>query len=622
MSRAEDQPWSPFPVQDWSTLPEDPLAHTEVDPSWAPPRPERPWWPPLVVFALLGALIGGAAFAWNTVGFGTPRTAATAFLPPDGTAVYEAVEITRELRTERRQQVTESARFAGVTGLLSTDSTFGSQLFTEVGEQTDTVRIWRTISTSYDDPAAPYPATRVYRTNAAIEVLGESSPGAGYVYRPALVELPADVAAGARWTGEGSANDALDYRSSFAAEAGEGGCLTVVGEVRYLSKQGQIGRIVALDRTWCPGRGLVSASESSADLVTRTTQATTTPPRTPDTRGPLPRWTAPESWTEHKLDSISMDPTFGEGAMSGTVKALAPVRTESGLVVRATASTNDLIALTPKTQTAWVGAWRAHVPGDILSLRAFGNVILVTTSARLVVAYSDLGIRLWQRDLDEIAPAPAVRVTDADVVLVDLAGVVRRLALATGAELWQHRVDADVTLAPVVGSGLVVAMDRGGTVTALDEATGQRRWTKELLGKGAGFIGATLVVLQDQTAHGLDPASGDRRWLRPFVGTLHDLATFPDRLVVATDTSTVLIDEAGQVAARLPAYLRLTMSVDRMVGWGDREAEVVDPSGAVSRRWSLPGLTLAVQDRPAVALAQGVLLANNDWTFTVWNDER
>ncbi len=38
--------------------------------------------------------------------------------------------------------------------------------------------------------------------------------------------------------------------------------------------------------------------------------------------------------------------------MSGTPKSLAPVRTESGLVVRATSSLNDLIAITPKTRTA------------------------------------------------------------------------------------------------------------------------------------------------------------------------------------------------------------------------------------------------------------------------------
>ena len=623
MSRAEDQPWSPFPVQDWSALPADPLTYSAVDPSWAPPRPARPWWRPLVVLALVGALIGGATFAWDTVGFTAPRTAAIAFLPADGTAVYEAVETTRERNTERQQQVTESARFTGVTGLLSTDSAFGTRLFGETADEPDRVRIWRTISTVYDDPAAPYPTTRMYRANAAVELLGETSPGAGYIYRPALVELPANVAAGSMWTGSGSANDVLDYQSDFrAAPTGDDDCLEVTGEVRYTSKQGQSGRTVSLLRTWCRDRGMVSATESYADLVTRTTQTAAGSPRTPGTRGPLPSWTAPDSWTEHKLNTISIDPTFGQEQMSGSPNALAPVRTESGLVVRATASTNDVIALTPKTQTAWVSAWRAHVPGQILTLRSFGNVILVTTSERRVVAYSDLGIRLWHRDLDEIAAAPPVRISDSDVVLTDLAGDVHRVALATGAELWRYRLGADVTVPPAVGAGLVVAMDRGGTVTALDEVTGQRRWTKELEGKGAGFVGTTLVVLQDQTAHGLDPASGDRRWLRPFVGTFTEVASLADRLVLVTESATVLLDEAGRVTARLPGYLRLTLSADRIVGWGQREAEVFDPSGSVLRRWPLPDLTLAVQDRPAVALPQGVMLTNGDWTFTIWNDER
>jgi outer membrane protein assembly factor BamB len=622
VSRAEDQPWSPFPVQDWSTLPEDPLAYTAVDPSWAPPRAGRPWWLPLVVLAVVGALIGGAAFAWNTVGFTTPRTAATAFLPADGSAVYEAVETTRGSATERSSQVTESARFRGVTGLLSTDSAFGSKLFAEVGQQTDTVQIWRTISTGYDDPAAPYPTTRMYRANGAVELLGETAPTGGYVYRPALVELPANVAAGSHWTGSGAANDVLDYQADLRAAAGDGDCLEVTGEVRYTTRKGQPARTAAVQRTWCRNRGLVATSESYADLMTRTTQTTTALPQPPDTRGPLPRWTAPDTWTEHKLDSISIDPTFGEGPMSGATKALAPVRTESGLVVRATDATNDVVAFTPKTPSAWVSAWRAHVPGQILTLRAFGNVILVATSTRQLVAYSDLGIRLWHRDLDEIASAPPVRVDDSDVVVTDLAGNVRRLALATGAEAWQHRLGADVTVSPAVGRGLVVAMDRGGTVSALDGATGHRRWTKELEGKGAGFVGGTLVVLQDQTAHGLDPTSGERRWLRPFVGTFTELAPLADRLALATEGATVLLDEAGRVTAGLPGYLRLTLSADRLVGWGAREAEVFDASGTVGRRWPLPDLTLAVQNRPAVALPEGVLLANNDWTFTIWNDGR
>jgi hypothetical protein len=165
-------------------------------------------------------------------------------------------------------------------------------------------------------------------------------------------------------------------------------------------------------------------------------------------------------------------------------------------------------------------------------------------------------------------------------------------------------------------------MDRGGTVTALDQATGERRWTQDLEGNAAGFVGGTLVVLQDQTAHGLDPTSGERRWLRPFTGTFRDLAPVADRLALATDGATVLLDAAGRVTARLPGYLRLTPSTDQLVGWGIREAEVVDAAGSVKARWPLPDLTLAVQDRPAVALPEGVLLTNNDWTFTIWNDER
>ena len=74
----------------------------------------------------------------------------------------------------------------------------------------------------------------------------------------------------------------------------------------YSSKQGQPGRTVTMDRTWCPGRGLVAATETFADLVTRTTQTSSPPPRTPSTTGTPLRWTAPESWTEHPLGTISI----------------------------------------------------------------------------------------------------------------------------------------------------------------------------------------------------------------------------------------------------------------------------------------------------------------------------
>jgi outer membrane protein assembly factor BamB len=617
MSHAENQPWSPFPVQDWSRLPEDPLASSPVDPNWGPPRPARRWWLPLVVLLLVGGLIGGATFAGQTVGFGRPRTAATAFLPTDGSAAYERVDSFREGKAAVGYQVTESAFFSGLTGLLSTDAAFGARLFAEASGQPGVLRIWRTTTSSYDDPGAPYATTRMYRVNAAVELLGESRPGAGYVYRPALVELPADVKPGSQWSGAGSANDVLDYRSEFRAEA-SGDCLLVTGEVRYLSKQGQAGPLVALERTWCPDRGIVRSSESSGAVSTTTILDMGRAPKVRGTTsGPL-NWSDPQGWVEHSYTTVSVDATFGKDIMTGSPKTVAPVRTESGLVIRATSSTNDLVATTPKTPTEWVSAWRSHVPGEILTLRAFGNVILVATSARQLIAYTDLGIRLWQLNLAEIAPAPPVRVSDSDVVLVDLAGQVSRVAIASGVVVWQQSLGADATVAPAVGQGIVVAMDRGGTVTALDQATGTRKWTTELDGLAAGFVGNTLVVLQDQTAHGLDPKTGHRRWLRPFFGTFTELVPFGDKLVLATKNATVLLDQSGQVTARLPGYLRVTAGSDRIVGWGVREAEVVDLAGTVNRRWALPSLTLAVQDRLALGAPDGVLLFNSDWTFSAW----
>ncbi len=149
-----------------------------------------------MIFIVIGALVGTAAYAGQTVGLGDPETAATRFLPADGTATYERVDTTRELKTDVTYQVTESARFTGVTGLLSTDTSFGTKMLAETFDERDTIRTWRTTTTELNNPAAPYPSTRLYRASAAVELLGESIPGAGYVYRPALVELPADVGRG------------------------------------------------------------------------------------------------------------------------------------------------------------------------------------------------------------------------------------------------------------------------------------------------------------------------------------------------------------------------------------------------------------------------------------------
>ena len=621
MPPADDQPWSPFPVQDWSTLPADPLGSVAVNPTWPAPKPQRSWWRPLLVFALVAALVAGAAFVASSVGVAAEATAAVDYLPSDGAVSYERTDTTREHKSEIGIAVTESARLSGVAGLLSADGAFASKLLDVSYPERDRIQILRTITTAINDPTATAQTIRFYRVNAGVELMGVSTPSEGYVYDPALVVLPADVRAGSTWSGAGSAGDTYDYRSELSAEASGDDCLNVTGEVRYLSKKGQLGRVVTVSQTWCQREGLVAESQSFAAVRTSSSRINPPVPSLETTANSPVRWAAPQRWTAKPLSTISINPTFGQEPMVGSPSsAVASVRTDSGLVIRATIGRGDLVATTPKTLTEWTSIWRAHPGGTVLSLSAFGNVIIATTSNRQMIAYSDVGVRLWQLTLDDLAPTSPVRISESDAVLVDLAGTLRKFDLGTGAVLWQQNVGSDVNVPPAAGAGVVVVMDRGGTTTAFEEATGERRWSLEMQGSAAAVIGEAVVVIQDQTAHALSTVSGRHRWVRPIFGTLTDMVSFADQFVVATKSQSVMLSGDGAVTQRLGAVLTLTPTQDHLVAWGPTEALVIVRDGKTITRWNLPALTLALQDRPALATSQSVLLFSNDWTFQVWDD--
>ena len=616
-----DQPWSPFPVQDWSTLPPDPLGSMAINPTWpAPKPPQRSWWRPLVVYGLVAALVAGAAFVASSVGVAARVTSAAGYLPSDGAVSYERTDTIRELKTVVGIAVTESARLSGVAGLLSTDGAFATKMLDEAFADRDRIQILRTTTTAINDPAATAQTIRFYRVNAGVELIGVSTPSEGYVYSPALVLLPTDVRPGSQWSGAGSAGDTLDYRSELRAEAGSSDCLSVTGEVRYLSKEGQLGRVVAIDQTWCPREGIVAESQSFADVRTTTSRIEPPAPSIQNTTNTSILWSAPQRWTTRSMNTISINPTFGQGPMVGSPSAVTPVRTESGLVIRPTIGRGDLVATTPKTLTEWTSIWRAHPGGTVLSLSAFGNVIIATTSERQMVAYSDVGVRLWQLSLDDLAPTSPVRISDQDAVLVDLGGEVRRFDLSTGAVLWQHTIGSDVNVSPAAGAGLVVIMDRGGATTGYEQSTGRDRWDLQMQGSAATVIGDNVIVIQDQTAHALWPTTGRHRWARPIFGTLTDLASFAGQVVVATKSQSVILSGEGVVTQRLGPVLTLTPTQDHLVAWGPTEASVITRDGAVISRWNLPALTLSQQDRPAVPVSQGVLLFSNDWTFQARED--
>ncbi len=596
-------------------MPEDPLH-------WGPPtgepvtgRPPR-WWPPLVVFVVVGGLIAALGLVSSSAARPT-AVAAAAFLPVDGTAAYERVDTTRETTTTSTTQVTESARLSGVTGVLSTHTTFGIQVFAPYYDDVDTLQVWRTITTPLGRPGTGQ-TTRAYRTNDDITLLGESRPDGARIYQPGLIELPRDVAAGRSWTSSGSAGHAQTYVARLQSAADDPGCLRVTGDVAYTGLDGRLAQTVALERLWCTGRGIVESATSLAPVTVRTSPIAAPTPSGVITAAPLVRWSAPERWAHRELQVVSVDPTLGKETMNGSAKALTPVATTSGPVVQATSSSNDLIGLQPLSSREWHPVWRAHVPGTILTLAGFGDVVVVTTSARQVLAYSSTGVRMWAAMLGELAPAPPVRLSDNEAVLTDLSGRVQVLSLLTGQVRWVADVGSDVRSSAATGDGLVVVMDQGGTVSALDAGSGAVRWTRELEGRGAVALDGTIVVLQDQTAHGLDPHDGTTRWRRPFFGTLTTVVGFDGLAVIGTRNTTVALDDTGRVRGRYAAAIAATPTVDHLVLWGPERAQLLDRSGAELTTWELPALSLALQIRPAVTQPAGVLLFGLDWSFEGW----
>ena len=189
--------------------------------------------------------------------------------------------------------VTESARLTGVEEFTAIDLTFGTAILTATDFDIDSlagVPFWRTTTTQVGGrPETTQQLVRVYRVEGPVELLGESGPGVARVYRPALVELPADVAAGANWSGAGSAGANLDYRSEFRAEASERGCLQVTGTLTFTGKDGRAGSTETVRRGWCPHEGITSEQTTSAG-ATVTDSALRGLPSAPSIRTTTSRW--------------------------------------------------------------------------------------------------------------------------------------------------------------------------------------------------------------------------------------------------------------------------------------------------------------------------------------------
>ena len=622
-------PWSPYPIQDWQQVSPSP---DWVDPSWAPPPPgaapgapaarRRRRWVPYLVVALVTVLAAGGFFVADRVGERELGSRAQGYLPEDGFVQYTMRQTPDGGEVP---YVTESARLTGVEEFTAADFTFSTALLTASGLDLDGlngVPFWRTTSTRIGgEPESSQQLVRVYQVDGPIALLGESGPGVAHTYQPALVELPAGVRAGDSWTGAGSAGQALNYRSEFRAEAGDRGCLQVNGTVTYSRKDGARASADTIRKGWCPQEGIIQevVTAGGSTVTESTLRGRPSIPAVKTVDEPV-SWRDPRNWKNTQLTSVSIDQNFGEGIMTGSPSSVPPVITSTGLVVRATSS-SDLVVFTPKTPTTWTSLWRMRPGGTLITLAAFGEVVVATTSLRQVVAYSASGVRLWQHDLDEVSFQAPVRIDDARIALVDDGGTVRVLDIAGGDVRWQRSLRAEVKVSPVADPRAVVVADGAGDFTAFDPDDGTELWQRELEVSRATVVGDTLVTSAAQTLTAVSITDGSIRWLQPLSGTVDVLQTFAGRAVLGTQLSTTVLSEAGAVEATFEPAVLLTPTADRLIAWGSQRAQVIDRSLAVVSTLDPPDRTLATAGGWPVADRFGVMLFAGDWSFETWSDQ-
>lgn len=112
------------------------------------------------------------------------------------------------------------------------------------------------------------------------------------------------------------------------------------------------------------------------------------------------------------------------------------------------------------------------------------------------------------------------------------AGVAFALDPVNGALLWRHPVTGERAAgAPALVDGLLlVPADGGRRVAALDPASGEQRWRRDLPAHGAArFSGGTLLVAgTDGTVTGSSASSGARKWHRRVSERDTPALTLPD----------------------------------------------------------------------------------------------
>ena len=164
-------------------------------------------------------------------------------------------------------------------------------------------------------------------------------------------------------------------------------------------------------------------------------------------------------------------------------------------------------ALSPRPQLIWsanIGAGdgkRQRITAD--PVMGQGRIFTLDAGST-VTATSTSGTTLWAQDLtpaahrSDQASGGGIALSDGVVYVSSTFGLLSALDAATGAVLWQQKLEATGSGTPTIVGDLVYLVSGGDTAWAIEKSNGRVRWQTSTAPDQANVLGGAAPVVTDQ----------------------------------------------------------------------------------------------------------------------------
>lgn len=463
-------------------------------------------------------------------------------------------------------------------------------------------------------------------TDQGVRLHGQSWGRMGMSFEPALLELPADVSAGAQWQTAGRAvgdpvGEILTYQTDGKAdrpsnaEDAEAGCLQVSTDTR-LQPEGAPAETGASTRwtesqLWCPGRGVVA---DRGNFRGTRFELKHTEPAVPNTLREAALEPAVAlggdlaDWQHGTLAADGGDSTFG--SYPTTIDSngeLAGATTGDTLQV-GNVGGGEVSSLYPLGRGEFQAVGWLHPGPPVTSITGVGALLVITTADRGLWAYDYAGRLRWSTRLPDVATVKPVQISADRLLVATLGGQVMAYSALTGHQLWRHDTGAAVTIEPVADQGVGAVLGSDDQITAFDLDDGHQLWSSAATdSRHVAVVGHQVLSagVGDLTAR--DLRTGRLDWESTDFGSVVGLRAFGDTAVL------LLTDETrGYAADGTVRWRRAGATLDaRRYGDTDflltsKAIVAVDSEGRDRHRW---GFEVDLGTDPQLVTGASVLWA-------------